>query len=168
MGQAIDISAKERIRRHAPSPAPSEEAKALTPYEMKRRAQNRASQRAFRERKRSHAVMLQGQVQELQQIHDKLLQSYHHNQEEVLKLYEKIHDLEYQIQALQAQSPSLQQVESSESFQFEPVLFDGTLDRWSTGFLQTPEAWASSAEQPALYLDEHSVHLTAMSTESTV
>jgi len=145
--QAVDMKTNDQIGCHAPSPAPSEDGKALSPHEIKRRAQNRASQRAFRERKRTQAETLQKQVNEMRQMHEELLSSYHHKEEEVSELYNKIHDLEYRIQALK-QSPSPQQLSSASSFQFEPVVFDDPFDEWSTASLQTPVEWSTQSQQP--------------------
>ena len=48
----------------------------LTPCQQRRRAQNRASQRAFRERKEKHVQQLERQLEELEAKHRTLTQSY--------------------------------------------------------------------------------------------
>ena len=45
-------------------------------WQQRRRAQNRASQRAFRERKEKHAQDLQRQLEELEKKHKELLDSH--------------------------------------------------------------------------------------------
>ena len=48
----------------------------LTTLKQRRRAQNRASQRAFRERKEKHVQQLEHQLEELETKHRELSQSY--------------------------------------------------------------------------------------------
>lgn len=132
---------KDQLRRHAPSPAPSEEQPKLSAHEIRRRAQNRASQRAFRERKRHHAETLQHQVREMQKRHDELLESYKDKEDEVTQLHDKIQDLEQKLRLLNASSPSSQSSQTSPSLQFEPVVFDDPYERWSTAQYQVPMNW---------------------------
>lgn len=151
--QSIDLKSKDEIRRHVPSPAPSEDGKALTPHEMKRRAQNRASQRAFRERKRTQAETLQHQVHEMQKTHDELLHSYHNKEEEVSALNDNIRELQHRLQALKAQI-SEPQSSSSTSFQFEPVVLDDPFDNWSGVVFQTPAGWEAQTQESQQYFDD--------------
>jgi AP-1-like transcription factor len=132
---------KDQIRRHAPSSAPSEEHPKLFAHEDRRRAQNRASQRAFRERKKHHAESLQQQVREMQKTHNELLRSYSQKEEEVLELHDKIHDLEHKIRLLNASSPGSQSSQTSASFQLEHVVFDDSYDRWPAANFQIPISW---------------------------
>lgn len=157
----------DQIRRHVPSPAPSEDGKALTPHEIKRRAQNRASQRAFRERKRNQAETLQHQVHEMQQRHDELLRSYHHKEEEVSALHERIRDLEYKIRTLKTHSSSPEPLPSSASFRFEPVVFDDPFDRWSATLFQTPVEWNPQSQQTEQFFDGQSVPVDETSMDFT-
>jgi septal ring factor EnvC (AmiA/AmiB activator) len=152
--QSIDMKSKDQIRRHVPSPAPSEDGKALSPHEMKRRAQNRASQRAVRERKRTQAETLQHQVHEMQKRHDELLHSYHDKEEEVSALYDNIRELQHRLQALKAQISEPQSSISSSSFQFEPVVLDDPFEEWSGVVFQTPTGWDPQLQDHQQYFDE--------------
>ena len=152
--QSINMKSRDQIQRHVAGPAPSEDGNALTPHEIKRRAQNRASQRAFRERKRTQAEELQRQVHQIQGRHDELLQSYHDKEEEVSTLYESIRELQHRLQALKAQSAEPQSLMSSPSFQFEPVLLDDPFDRWSTALYQAPAGWDAQSRRTQQYFDD--------------
>jgi hypothetical protein len=149
-----DMKSRDQIRRHAPSPALSEDGNALTPHEIKRRAQNRASQRAFRERKRTQAEELQRQVHQIQKTHEELLESYHDKEEEVSTLYESIRELQHRLQALKAQSTEPQSLMSSPSFQFEPVLLDDPFNKWSTAIYQAPAEWDAQSQPSQQYFDD--------------
>lgn len=151
---SIDMKSRDPIRRHVPGPAPSEDGKALTSHEIKRRAQNRASQRAFRERKRTQAEELQRQVHQIQKRYDELLQSYHDKEEEVSTLSEHIRELQRRIQALKAQSVEPPSLISSPSYQFEPVLLDDPFDRWSTALYQAPVGWDAQSQCTQQYFDD--------------
>jgi AP-1-like transcription factor len=141
------IDSKDQLRRHAPSPAPSDEHKGLSAHEIRRRAQNRASQRAFRERKRHHAESLQQQVREMQKTHEELLRSFKRKEDEVSELQDKILDLENKIRLLNAPSPSSQSSHTSASFQFEPVVFDEPYETWSAAQYQIPIGWDGRVQQ---------------------
>ena len=73
---------------------------------QRRRAQNRASQRAFRERKERHVKGLEHQLEDLHDKHQDLLQSYSRKADEVAKLNARIAELNSEIEALQT-SPDL-------------------------------------------------------------
>ncbi|EFQ97130.1 hypothetical protein MGYG_00173 [Nannizzia gypsea CBS 118893] len=60
---------------------------------LRRRAQNRASQRAFRERKEKHVKGLESQLQALHEQHQSLLQSYNSQANEVESLRKKVQEL---------------------------------------------------------------------------
>lgn len=60
---------------------------------QRRRAQNRASQRAFRERKEKHVKGLEHQLEELHEKHQDLLQSYSKQADEVSRLNGRIAQL---------------------------------------------------------------------------
>jgi AP-1-like transcription factor len=68
---------------------------------QRRRAQNRASQRAFRERKEKHVKGLEHQLEDLHEKHQDLLQSYTRQADEVTKLNDRIAELNAELQALQ-------------------------------------------------------------------
>ncbi|KIW20553.1 hypothetical protein PV08_01128 [Exophiala spinifera] len=63
----------------------------------RRRAQNRASQRAFRERKDRHVKGLEYQLETLNEKHQDLLTSYSKQADNIARLYNRITDLQDQI-----------------------------------------------------------------------
>jgi AP-1-like factor len=69
---------------------------------QRRRAQNRASQRAFRERKEKHVKGLEHQLEDLHEKHQDLLQSYTRQADEVTKLNHRIAELNSELQTLQS------------------------------------------------------------------
>ncbi|EXJ74506.1 uncharacterized protein A1O5_02802 [Cladophialophora psammophila CBS 110553] len=71
---------------------------------QRRRAQNRASQRAFRERKEKHLRSLKSTLTDLGEKHQRLLVSYSRQSEVVMKLKGRIADLHAQIAAFSASS----------------------------------------------------------------
>ncbi|KAL1982236.1 hypothetical protein VTN96DRAFT_1605 [Rasamsonia emersonii] len=68
--------------------------------QFRRRAQNRASQRAFRERKERHLKSVESQLHNLQSLHHDLLQSYNQQAEEVARLKQRIQELTSEIEKL--------------------------------------------------------------------
>ncbi|EXJ56481.1 hypothetical protein A1O7_06825 [Cladophialophora yegresii CBS 114405] len=70
---------------------------------MRRRAQNRASQRAFRERKERHLRSLKATLETIGDKHRKLLESYSQQSEAVMKLKGRIAELNAQIAAYSTQ-----------------------------------------------------------------
>ncbi|OJJ43604.1 hypothetical protein ASPZODRAFT_19326 [Penicilliopsis zonata CBS 506.65] len=68
----------------------------------KRRAQNRAAQRAFRERQKRHTQILEDQVSQLNQKHILLLQSYAKRSDEMNHLHDRIVQLQLEIEQLRA------------------------------------------------------------------
>lgn len=72
--------------------------------EQRRRAQNRASQRAFRERKEKHVKGLEHQLEDLYEKHQDLLQSYTRQAEEVAKLNTRIAELNAELTSLRPYS----------------------------------------------------------------
>jgi hypothetical protein len=64
---------------------------------QRRRAQNRAAQRAFRQRQESHVNSLQRRLEDLRKKHQDLLQSYTHKVDEVTKLNDRIEELNSEI-----------------------------------------------------------------------
>lgn len=75
--------------------------KSLLTTEQRRRAQNRASQRAFRERKEKHVKSLEHQLEDLHEKHQDLLQSYSKQVDEVSRLNAKITELSAEINIVQ-------------------------------------------------------------------
>ena len=72
---------------------------ALLTLQQRRRAQNRASQRAFRERKEIHVKGLQGQLEQLHETHQDLLQTYNKQSKQVKDLNTKIAKLVAELDA---------------------------------------------------------------------
>ncbi|KAK2764446.1 hypothetical protein FQN54_009140 [Arachnomyces sp. PD_36] len=71
-----------------------------TNMHQRRREQNRASQRAFRERKEKHVKGLQDQLESLQEKHQSLVQSYSQQANKVVELNERIGELTQEINVL--------------------------------------------------------------------
>lgn len=71
---------------------------------QRRRAQNRASQRAFRERKERHVKGLEHQLELLNEKHQDLLCTYNKQSEGVAKLNRRIAQLTADLKALKASS----------------------------------------------------------------
>lgn len=69
---------------------------------QRRRAQNRASQRAFRERKEKHLKGLEHQLEDLHEKHQDLLQSYTRQADEVTKLNNRIAELTAELGTLRS------------------------------------------------------------------
>ena len=69
-------------------------------FVQRRRAQNRASQRAFRERKEKHVKGLEHQLEDLHEKHQDLLQSYSRQADEMSRLNHKIAALHTELNAL--------------------------------------------------------------------
>ncbi|OCT50417.1 hypothetical protein CLCR_07239 [Cladophialophora carrionii] len=72
----------------------------------RRRAQNRASQRAFRERKERHVKGLETQLELLNEKHQDLLCSYNKQSDIMMKLNGKIEQLTTDLRALKAAPPT--------------------------------------------------------------
>lgn len=60
---------------------------------QRRRAQNRASQRAFRERKERHVKNLEQQLEDLHQQYEELLQAYNQQKEDMFTLKTKLQEI---------------------------------------------------------------------------
>lgn len=69
---------------------------------QRRRAQNRASQRAFRERKEKHVKLLEDQLQLLHDQHHSLLHSYSQQTMKVSELNEQIEKLTSELNFLRS------------------------------------------------------------------
>ncbi|OAL18675.1 hypothetical protein AYO20_11716 [Fonsecaea nubica] len=92
----VDASAMEQSNT---STSTDSEPPAESRTKMRRRAQNRASQRAFRERKEKHLRNLKATLEQLGQKHRRLLDSYSQQAETVTKLKSQIAHLRTQIAA---------------------------------------------------------------------
>jgi bZIP transcription factor len=68
---------------------------------QRRRAQNRASQRAFRERKERHVKNLEQQLEVLHQQYEELLQAYDAQKEDIATLKADLHELHSESGSLQ-------------------------------------------------------------------
>jgi len=77
---------------------------AVSGSKVRRRAQNRASQRAFRERKDRHVKGLECQLENLNEKHQDLLASYSKQAVSVQRLYQQIADLQTQIRTIKSRS----------------------------------------------------------------
>ncbi|KKY21916.1 hypothetical protein UCRPC4_g03419 [Phaeomoniella chlamydospora] len=78
------LSEHDRRRRGAGNYA--EDKGNISTTRLRRRAQNRASQRAFRERKEKHVKALEQQLSKLHEKHHDLLESYTRQADEIAKL----------------------------------------------------------------------------------
>jgi len=74
----------------------------VTNMHLRRRAQNRASQRAFRERKEKHVKGLENQLQDLHEKHQDLLHSYTRQAGEVQRLNDRITELTSELSLLRS------------------------------------------------------------------
>lgn len=84
---------------------------------QRRRAQNRASQRAFRERKEKHVKGLEHQLEELHEKHQDLLQSYSKQVDEVSRLNARIAHLSSELSTIRhCQDPTFNEVVLPERF----------------------------------------------------
>ncbi|KIW12168.1 hypothetical protein PV08_09443 [Exophiala spinifera] len=98
---SLDQSDRRRRRRGSTS-APAKEKETIPNMHLRRRAQNRASQRAFRERKEKHVKGLERQLEDLHEKHQDLLQSYTRQADEVGRLTGRISELNAELNALRA------------------------------------------------------------------
>jgi len=108
---------------------------------LRRRAQNRASQRAFRERKEKHVKGLEHQLEDLHDKHQDLLQSYSRQADEVAKLNSRIHELSSEIEMLRTQSDvSFSELLTPEKFDAVPgsdMLYSGPEYYFDKGVMES-------------------------------
>ncbi|GAD95284.1 predicted protein [Paecilomyces variotii No. 5] len=114
-GQTIS---HERDRRKKASP--SKEPEMITNMHLRRRAQNRASQRAFRERKEKHVKGLEHQLRDLHEKHQSLLHSYSRQADEVRRLNERIKSLSVELDILRTNEMSLNESLLPDKFDVVP------------------------------------------------
>ncbi|EXJ92082.1 hypothetical protein A1O3_00632 [Capronia epimyces CBS 606.96] len=91
-----------RRRRSGSTSAPTKDKDTITNMHLRRRAQNRASQRAFRERKEKHVKGLELQLEDIHEKHQDLLQTYTRQSDEVAKLNNRIAELTTEINSLRS------------------------------------------------------------------
>ncbi|EXJ93742.1 hypothetical protein A1O1_02135 [Capronia coronata CBS 617.96] len=91
-----------RKRRSGSSSTPTKDKDTITNMHLRRRAQNRASQRAFRERKEKHVKGLEHQLEDLHEKHQDLLQSYTRQADQVTRLNNQIAELSAEVNALRS------------------------------------------------------------------
>ncbi|RVX67539.1 hypothetical protein B0A52_08892 [Exophiala mesophila] len=101
--QSTTLDSSDRRRRRSDSTSTSVKDKDTIPnMHLRRRAQNRASQRAFRERKEKHVKGLEHQLEDLHEKHQDLLQSYTRQADEVTKLNNRIAELTSELGTLRS------------------------------------------------------------------
>lgn len=137
---------------------------------QRRRAQNRASQRAFRERKRGHTEDLQQQLDKLNESHQILQKTYQQNVDELCNMKAYVDELNFEITMLQMEPGSqlgyldgadgagawrTPKVETSPSY---PILQSGE----PPGAFSTPLSFA--AEQTDMEASLSTNSLTSLST----
>ena len=84
---------------------PTKDDSVLVPAQ-RRRAQNRASQRAFRERKERHVKNLEEQLEELHQQYEELRRVYEQQKEDISNLKEELHGFRSRSDAFQVSQNS--------------------------------------------------------------
>ncbi|RMZ88487.1 hypothetical protein DV736_g4283, partial [Chaetothyriales sp. CBS 134916] len=91
-----------RRRRSGNTSTSGKDKENVTNMHLRRRAQNRASQRAFRERKEKHLKGLEHQLENLHEKHQDLLLSYSRQADEVSRLNSKITKLTSELNAIRS------------------------------------------------------------------
>ncbi|KAK5947459.1 hypothetical protein PMZ80_001609 [Knufia obscura] len=94
------LDEKDRRRKRSDASKSGAEHATTPNMHLRRRAQNRASQRAFRERKEKHVKGLEHQLEELHEKHQDLLQSYTKQADEVSRLNSRIAELSTELTAV--------------------------------------------------------------------
>ncbi|KIW89745.1 uncharacterized protein Z519_09902 [Cladophialophora bantiana CBS 173.52] len=94
--------------RDSVPPSTDSEQTVVPPSKLRRRAQNRASQRAFRERKERHVKGLEYQLETLNEKHQDLLCSYNKQSDSIVRLNRKIAQLQADLDALKFPAPTEQ------------------------------------------------------------
>ncbi|MCJ1320885.1 hypothetical protein MMC15_006226 [Xylographa vitiligo] len=122
-----DLTAPYNEDRRRRRPHATKDKQTISSMHMRRRAQNRASQRAFRERKEKHAQDLQRQLDDLEAKHQELLTSYRQLDSTNSNLTTELDDLRRKITILQSsRSDSADHMMSSEPF--DPYDFDQSVE----------------------------------------
>lgn len=115
--------------------------------QKRRRAQNRASQRAFRERKEKHVKGLERQLEDLHEKHQDLLQSYTRQADEVTKLNSRISELSSELNALR----------TCQDQSFSEMLMPDKFDKFDA--FSTPDNMLYNG--PECYFDKNAVDLNS-------
>ncbi|KAK5081897.1 hypothetical protein LTR70_006516 [Exophiala xenobiotica] len=111
------LDEKDRRRKRSDASKSGAEKATIPNTHMRRRAQNRASQRAFRERKEKHVKGLEHQLEELHEKHQDLLQSYTKQADEVSRLNSRIAELSTELTTMrQCQDSSFSDLITSDKF----------------------------------------------------
>ncbi|EFW21022.1 hypothetical protein D8B26_002709 [Coccidioides posadasii str. Silveira] len=100
---STSLSERHPCRRKSASNA-NDEAESLSSMHLRRRAQNRASQRAFRERRERHVKALEDRLHRLHEQYRELLQSYARQSEEVGRLNDRIKELMAELETLKPEN----------------------------------------------------------------
>lgn len=105
---------------------------------QRRRAQNRASQRAFRERKEKHVQHLEHELEELETKHRTLAQSYTDLDSTAAKLRQEVKQLRSELETVKGSREGSVANESSQSSKqsqnfFDPFASDGFFGQNGTG-----------------------------------
>ncbi|KIW39143.1 uncharacterized protein PV06_08945 [Exophiala oligosperma] len=129
---SLDQNERRRRRRGSTS-APAKEKDTIPNMHLRRRAQNRASQRAFRERKEKHVKGLEQQLEDLHEKHQDLLQSYTRQADEVSRLTGRISQLNAELNTLRScQDQSFSDMlmpdkfDKFDAFSSTDILYNGT------------------------------------------
>ncbi|PGH00369.1 hypothetical protein AJ79_08221 [Helicocarpus griseus UAMH5409] len=93
----LDEHDRRRRRTNA-----SKDKENMSSMHLRRRAQNRVSQRAFRERKEKHLKGLENQLQDIHNKHHNLIQSYTRQTDEVQRLNNRIQQLTAELDLLRS------------------------------------------------------------------
>jgi len=144
---AIDQTDRRR-RRSSSISAPAAKDKETVPnMHLRRRAQNRASQRAFRERKEKHVKGLEHQLEDLHERHQDLLSSYTRQADEVTKLNNRISELTAELNALR----------SCQDQSFSDMLVTEKFDKFDAFSAQSNIVYSG----PDCYLNKNTVNLNS-------
>ncbi|MCJ1272367.1 hypothetical protein MMC21_000153 [Puttea exsequens] len=125
---------EDRRRRRSNT---AQDKESVSNMRIRRRAQNRASQRAFRERKEKHVQHLEHELEELESKHRTLTKSYTDLDSNHAQLQQEVKALKSELEVVKSsressvnasdatsQQPQQQQGQSSEGF-FDPFATDG-------------------------------------------
>ncbi|ETI20648.1 hypothetical protein G647_06990 [Cladophialophora carrionii CBS 160.54] len=143
----IDQTDRRRRRSGSTSAPTAKDKESIPNMHMRRRAQNRASQRAFRERKEKHVKGLERQLEDLHEKHQDLLQSYTRQADEVSKLNGRISELTAELNALR----------SCQDQSFSEMLMPDKFDKFDA--FSTPDNMLYNG--PECYFDKNAVDLNS-------
>lgn len=130
---------------------------------QRRKAQNRASQRAFRERKLRHTEDLQQQLEKLHETHQCLLETYKQNVDELSNMKAYVDELNFEITMLQMRPDFFDDFESTgagKAVKFEPRT--SYFDPQSATDFNTSLDWAVDHSDMEAALRTHSMSSLTM------